>query len=151
MRRDKDNQPYNIKYNSVMLNDRTVDELIGISKGITADGVVNQHEALSATFSLTIPPPPVIFKGACFCLTGKFAYGPRKVCEAEVVQRGGITKSDVSNLVDYLVIGNFCSDQWRHTTYGRKIEAAIISLEQMKRQVGEQIAIIHEDHWAQYL
>jgi NAD-dependent DNA ligase len=199
-----DGQPLNRLYNCKRLNDRTVDELIGLSKGITADGLVNQAEAefilhwmkknaaycqdkivnslyarlqdmlidkhldheeqqellillksisgeqfpsetveaTTAFFPLSKPAPPVHFEDQTFCLTGKFAYGPRRICEEVIIERGGGVKSHVSQQVDFLVIGSLCSSDWIHTSYGRKIEAA---MEQFTS-----IAIIHEDHWAKY-
>lgn len=40
-----DGQPLNKAFNHARLNDRKIDELIGLCKGIIADGVVNQSEA----------------------------------------------------------------------------------------------------------
>lgn len=209
---DENGQPRNFQYNSYFLNDRTIDELIGVTKGIVADGSVNIMEAefllswmernakysqdrvvnmlysrikdmlsdnvldskereelfqilksitgeqcpaevveaTSATFPINDPPPPVTIENKYFCLTGKFAYGPRRICEEAIIERGGLIKSHVTNWVDYLVIGSLCSEQWIHTTYGRKIEAAMILRDDPDRErpYGEKIAIIHEDYWA---
>ena len=201
-------------YNHKMLNDRTIDELIGITKGITADGIVNKDEATfllkwmqknaayskekiintlysriremlsdnilnqaeqkelldilrsisgetcpddqlqatAASFPLNNPPPEVIIKNKFFCMTGKFAYGPRRICEAAIKEKGGKVKGNVSNWVDYLVIGSLCSDQWAHTSFGRKIEdALLLQRPERERPYGEKIAVIHEDHWAKYM
>ena len=42
-----------------------------------------------ATLPLSKPAPDVIFDQNVFVFTGKFAFGPRRVCEAEVLTRGG--------------------------------------------------------------
>lgn len=42
---DKDGQPLNRAFNALRLQDRAIDELLGISKGIILDKVVNQKEA----------------------------------------------------------------------------------------------------------
>ena len=42
---DRDSQPRNRRFNTARLNDRKVDELLGICKGIECDGVVTQGEA----------------------------------------------------------------------------------------------------------
>jgi len=42
---DVDGQPVNRQYNAARVADRTVDELIGICKGMIADGVINEGEA----------------------------------------------------------------------------------------------------------
>ena len=208
---DEDGQPINFSCNLVFLSDRTIDEMIGLARGIMADGKVNIKEAefllnwlernakyandriinmlfsrvrkmlsddfidneeekelisilksitgeqnpehiistTAASFPLNNPAPDIKIKDKHFCLTGKFAYGPRKVCEEAIVERGGIIKTSISDWVDYLVIGTLSSDQWRHTSFGRKIEFAVKLRESPQpRKCGEKIAIIHEDHWA---
>ena len=40
-----DGQPLNRRYNDARLSDRAIDELIGLSRGVIADGVVTQAEA----------------------------------------------------------------------------------------------------------
>ncbi len=203
---DDNGQQLTRQFNKKRLSDRAIDELIGMSRGIVADGLVNQKEAeflylwmqknisfcedriinqlycrikemlqdgvldpdeqkelftilneftgettveipamLSTSLPLCRPAPLVNFAGMNFCLTGKFVYGPRKICAEVVRERGGEAKSSVSKIVDYLVIGSFCSKDWIHTSYGRKIEKAAEFREKHGR-----ISIISEDHWAEY-
>lgn len=198
-------QPLERRYSAKRLNDRAIDELIGLSRGIIADKSVNQHEAeflqswlninisychdpivnqlffrikemlvdgildqeerqelhqilaeftgestvthcneLSTSLPLCSPPPKIEFPTMTFCFTGKFAYGPRKICEEVILERGGKTAGNVSGKVDYLVIGTFCSTDWLHTSYGLKIKKAA-----EMRETGFPIGIISEDHWAQ--
>lgn len=202
---DDHGQPLNRRYSEKRLNDRAIDELIGLSRGIIADKVVNQDEAcflcswmeanvsycsdpivnqlycrihemlidgildqdeqkelhqilaeftgestvqhchnLTPTLPISSPLPKIEFPTMTFCLTGKFAYGPRRICEEVIEERGGMAVKNVSAKVDYLVIGTFCSTDWIHTSYGRKIEAAA-----GLRESGLPIAIISEEHWAQ--
>lgn len=201
---DDHGQPLNRLYNRKQLNDRAIDELIGLARGIVSDDVVNQKEGefllswmeaniafcedplinqlysrvqemlsdgflapneqvellgilkefsgestvgqptiLASTFPLCKPPPPVHFRNNTFCLTGKFAYGPRAICEEVVKERGGEVSKIVTQTVNYLVIGTFSSTDWIHTSYGRKIEKAVTDRDNLGR-----IAIISEDHWA---
>ncbi|WP_288130982.1 BRCT domain-containing protein [Microbulbifer sp.] len=42
---DANGQPLNLNFGSARLNDRVIDELIGLCKGVIADGVVTQGEA----------------------------------------------------------------------------------------------------------
>lgn len=90
------------------------------------------------------PQPEVVFAGSTFVFTGKFAFGLRKECQEAVVSRGGTAKADgsVSQKTDYLVIGAKGSNNWKKGSYGRKIEAAIVS----RREHGKP-AIISEEHW----
>ena len=43
--KDRDNQPLNKRLNAARLNDRKIDELLGLCKGVVADGVVAPGEA----------------------------------------------------------------------------------------------------------
>lgn len=43
---DPHGQPLNRRYNAARLSDRSIDELIGLSRGVMADGVVTQDEAM---------------------------------------------------------------------------------------------------------
>lgn len=80
--------------------------------------------------------------GRMFLFTGTMAYGPRKACEALVVERGGSIAAGVSKKTHYLVIGSIGNEQWLHSSYGTKITKAVEI-----REVGANIAIVSEAHW----
>lgn len=84
----------------------------------------------------------IAFQGNLFCLTGDFVLAPRSDCEQEIESRGGIVKKAVSKKVDYLIVGGLGSPEWKHGSFGTKIEHAI----QLKRE-GVPIALIHENTW----
>lgn len=201
-------QPINETWNAPRIATRSIDELIGISKGLISDHVINEEELgfltswltanqhildvwpanilaarinliledkiidqeerkdlftllaeivgysqrgedatnRSTTLPFTKPAPPVFFKNQCFCLTGKFVMGPRANHEFEIKDRGGTVHANVTNETNYLVIGSMSSSDWLHSTYGRKIEKAVILAER-----GHPIALISEEHWADHL
>jgi len=85
---------------------------------------------------------PIVFEGCAFCLTGNFVYAPRDVCEAEVTKRGGIVKSGVSKKVRFIVVGSLGSPEWKHGSFGTKIEKAM----QLKQE-GAPISVVKEDQW----
>ena len=93
-------------------------------------------------------PAPLICYGPdeVFVFTGKFAYGPRRRCELEVTERGSACESNVTTRTTFLVIGTFGSEDWAHTSYGRKIQRAV-----ELRNSGFPIRIVGEDHWAAML
>lgn len=97
----------------------------------------------STTLPLCDPAPEVLFANRTFVLTGQFVTGTRANCEAEVIRRGGRCASGMSKRVDFLVIGELCSRDWAHTTYGRKIEAGVDL-----RSNGAPLRIVGEEHWA---
>lgn len=100
----------------------------------------------STNLPLTSPAPKVIFPEHLFCFTGTFAFGTRKVCEGAVVARQGRCTQSVSSSVEYLVIGSRATKAWMHSSYGRKVEAAV----ELARG-GRDTAIISEAHWTRAL
>jgi NAD-dependent DNA ligase len=189
-------------YNRAQIDDRQVNELIGLARGIIADGAANQAEAeylykwlaqnkdatgnpiiatlfdrvrhyfgdgkldvdeaaelfetlqsfsggpfelgeatKSTSLPLCSPPPAINYVGQNFCLTGTFAYGSRKDCEATIADRGG-SLGGVSKKTNYLIIGIYATDSWAHSSYGRKIERAA-----ELRSEGAPISIVGEEHW----
>ncbi len=203
-RLDPHGQPV-ARFNRSRLTDRAIDELVGLCKGVLADGVVDENEAkflanwmqanreardrwpanvlfpriremleddvldadeqaelldliidatggglaptpedgsMSTALPVCAPAPEIEFEGFTFCMTGKFASGTRKECQAQVVALGGSCKGAPSRAVDYLVIGTIGSTDWIHSTHGRKIERAV-----QLREEGSGIHIVAEEHW----
>lgn len=189
------------------IQDRLIDELIGICRGVIADGVIDESEAIflgqwienhrevadrwpanivyarvtemlldgiltsdeqaellatlrdltgdvsplqepnrSTTLPITKPEPVVEFKGQNFCLTGKFVFGSMVDCEDTIAEIGGNVMAQPTQETDYLVIGELCSPDWIHTTFGRSIERAV-ELESK----GTPIKIISERQWVDAL
>jgi NAD-dependent DNA ligase len=181
--------------NKEIIDERNIDEFIGICRGILADDELNSHEKdyiiewienhdlhyhdfvgtlyvllknnedLKQSKTLLLDflggkPPvkevksmstkllfdslvkPIVFRDTKFCLTGKFvsAYGNRKVLEEVIISKGGICKKNVVIDLDYLVIGELGNNDWRHSNFGRKIEAAL----KIKNRPNSKIKIISE-------
>jgi hypothetical protein len=200
-----DGQPLSLAWNFQRRVDAGIDELIGLIRGVMADGEVSEGEvhALAAwtlnhgeiagdwpvnvlvrrlnriyedgrvddseredlkellveiigenddplvtpatTLPLSKPAPDVVFDQNIFVFTGKFAYGPRRICEAEVLTRGGRTAGNVTLQTSYVVIGSVGSRDWIHSSWGRKIEKAIEYKDLCP------LAIISEQHWSSFL
>lgn len=92
------------------------------------------------------PVPDFECPGKVFLFTGVMAYGPRKICQQLVLERGGEIAKSVSKKVHFLVVGSVGNEQWRHSTYGLKIMKAV-----ELREAGVPIAIVGEDHWQRRL
>ncbi len=88
------------------------------------------------------PAPELQWDGRLFVFTGIMAYGPRKACEALVLERNGQIGAGISKKLDYLVVGTIGNDQWLHSTYGTKIKKAV-----ELREAGTPLAIVGEEHW----
>lgn len=84
-------------------------------------------------------------EGKLFCFTGDFVFGPRRICEQAVERRGGIV-SNVTKKLDYLVVGGLGSPEWKHGSFGTKIEKAM-----QHKHSGARIFLVHEDTWASAL
>lgn len=78
-----------------------------------------------------------------FCFTGEFAFGPRTACQEAVTRRGGTIAGSVTKKLNYLIVGGLGSPEWKHGSFGTKIEKAI-----EYRQAGVPMKILHEDTWA---
>lgn len=115
-------------------------ELIAECVGSSGDVTM---EPCTTTLPLDNPPPDLVFPNMNFVLTGRFAWGPRQDVANTIEFLGGAVKSNVSGIVDYLVCGHFGSNDWIHSSHGRKIEAALDF-----RAEGYDIAIISERYWA---
>lgn len=77
-----------------------------------------------------------------FCFTGEFVFGPRKLCEQAIEKRGGAI-SGVNKKLHYLVVGGLGSPEWKHGSFGTKIEKAV-----QHKEAGAPLFIVHEDTWA---
>ena len=120
-------------------------ELIELLAGLVGgtESLLLGYEA-TTTLPLDVPPPPILYgPDQVFVFTGKFAYGPRRKCEDEIATRGSRCESTVTKRTTFLVLGTFGSEDWRQTSYGRKVERAV-----ELRSTGAPIRIVGEDHWA---
>ncbi|HPE32660.1 MAG TPA: BRCT domain-containing protein [Parvularculaceae bacterium] len=188
------------------LSSRQVDEMIGLAKGIAADGKINFAEAeflqkwlsqnlhitdhplvrtlyarvsemlgdgsldvsetvelldtlnrlssrdfelgeamKATTLPLCSPAPDVTFLGSTFCFTGTFVFGNRKQCEEAVIKRGGNAGS-LTAKTNFVVIGTYATDSWKHSSFGNKILKAC-----EYRDKGYPISLVSEEHWHKFL
>lgn len=110
--------------------------------GGTASLVLGYEAA--TTLPLDTPPPLICWgPNEVYVFTGRFAYGTRADCEREVTSRQSSCERNVTRMTSFLVVGTFGSQDWAHTSYGRKIQRAV-----ELRDAGFAIRIVGEDHWA---
>lgn len=117
----------------------TLQQLIGGTLEELADATHVTELAFDRNATVTIPD-------FTFCLTGDFVFAPRSHCESLIEKLGGIVSSSVTKKLNYLVVGGLGSKEWKHGSFGTKIEKAI----EYKRS-GLSILIVHEDQWASAL
>ena len=80
-----------------------------------------------------------------FCFTGQFLYGTRARCERAVIENSGRV-AKLNQALDFLVIGELTSRDWKYSSHGTKIENAI-----NLRLEGSSIKIVSEAHWIRAL
>jgi NAD-dependent DNA ligase len=71
------------------------------------------------------PAPAVVFTDKTFCFTGEFVFGERKLCTESTIAAGGLVMKNPTKKLNFLVIGQYVSDAWKHSTFGNKIEKAM--------------------------
>lgn len=152
-RESADRWPSNVLYSRIseILSDGVIDlkeqgELIDLLAQVTGQPIEKTLAQMSSTLPLCNPFPQVSFEDKSFCFTGKFFFGPRKKCEAAILERGGSLSGSPSGKTNFLIIGVLGSSDWIHSTHGRKIEAAV-----ELRQEGKGIHIISEEYWTKNL
>lgn len=134
---------------------------------VLADGVVTQEEAndlketlsqitgeflkngLPSGVSTSLPIEEVhsiLFDQSNFCFTGKFIYGSRGRCEMATAALGGTCVPSVNKKLNFLVIGGLASRDWKHSSFGTKIQRAA-----ELKDAGHSLRIISEENWAQFV
>lgn len=118
---------------------KSLAELVG--GAFSDDGAI-----VSGATDLPIDQSAVVqIPSLAFCFTGQFLFGTRTACEQTVAQRGGRICS-VSKKLDFLVVGELSSRDWKYSSFGTKIESAM-----KLKQDGVPLAIVTEAQWVRAL
>lgn len=141
---------------SVLEDEWPFNDLFPILKDIMINGLDTEKEkVLIGKLQQVIPSigrpigvpfdenKPIIFHKKYFCFTGIFELGSRKDCFELTASLGGNSTNNIIKNLDYLVIGKYCSPDWKHSRFGRKIEAAI--RHNSLSPENQQIRIVSED------
>jgi len=120
-------------------------DLLATLKDFGSDPIEMGEVMKSASIPFSDPTPLLGFAGWRYCFTGTFNHGVRANCEATVQSRGA-TAGSLTKTTDVLVVGQYATESWLHSSYGRKIMKAV-----EMRNGGHHIAIVAEDHWASHL
>jgi NAD-dependent DNA ligase len=148
-----DRWPVNILYSRLVemlkdgvLNPQEQMQLLETLRDLTGESTMYQEPNRSTSLPLNKPTPNIIFHGKNFVMAGRFVFGNDMDCEEAVLELGGSVGEAPGEDTDYLVIGEMCSPDWEHTTFGRKIEQAV-----ELRESGSKLAIISEQDWVDAL
>lgn len=122
-------------------------ELCKLVKGIAGNNATALGVASASTdLPYSNPACPITFQARTFCITGTCRYGVRKTVAETIESRGGIVQDSITKKLDYLLIGEVGSADWKHSTFGQKIIKAVELIEK-----GSTLAIVSEHHWSQHL
>jgi len=139
-----------LKRVDAVLRDNQVDaeeasDLLSILKQLTESPGGAGELLRSTTLPLDNPQPDLSFSGKIYCFTGTFVFGQRKACE-EAVSRKGATCAALTQKTDFLVVGTYVTESWKHSAFGNKILHA-----SEWRERGIPIAIVSEEHWTRFV
>ncbi len=124
-----------------IIDDEEREDLFATLTALTGNNFEEGELLKSSTLPLCSPAPTIIFSDNRFTFTGTFFSGKRKDCERMVQEYGGLV-GGLSQKTRYLVIGEYATETWMYSSFGRKIERAV-----ELREAGFPIAIISEAHW----
>lgn len=136
-----------------LLRPQFLEAIVSINKGPTTE-IEDSEEKVSIVIIDGVPrlqyddtpsvpefdfPDTLDFKDRFFCFSGKFSFGTRTQCEAQVAQRlGKLSRRPVLS-TDYLIIGSLGG-------YGAKVD----EVNELKRR-GSLVRIVPEEHWVKFL
>lgn len=119
-------------------------ELIAFLTELSNAVFTDSEERLSSILPLCNPVPCV--QTGNFVFTGKFEKGSRAKCTDLTTAKGAVVQPRVRKDTNFVVIGSFVSEDWKHSTYGSKIERAV-----ELRDSGTGVSIISEEVWLHWL
>ena len=133
-----------------ILSDGVVDpeecaDLLATLTSFTAEDTELGEAGKSTSLPLCNPAPLLKFDGATYCFTGTFKFGQRRHCEQATKVRGAECGS-LTRKTNFLVIGAYATESWKHSSFGNKILKAA-----EMRSAGIPIGIVAEEHWARYI
>lgn len=129
------------------IDDAEKDELLFLLRQLTGESAEADIDRRSSALGLDVPPPSLKFIEENFCLTGIFECGSRSDIEKRLRGVGGTIKNSITKKNPiHLIVGTFVTEEWKFSTYGRKLETAIAL-----RQEGCKVSIVSEKHMVREL
>lgn len=126
-----------------IITDNERKHLLSVLAAMIASDFAETGSASAEVVTLPIDDAVTVeIKNAGVCMTGEFIFGTRAACERLTLKAGGMPLDNVTKRVDILVIGTRVSQDWAHTTFGRKIQRAAELQDE-----GHPIEIISERRW----
>jgi len=95
-----------------------------VGDGYSVTGLASQETLPYQGLNPITDGAQIKIEGSCFVLTGAMQIGPRSFICSEIEACGGITKKNVSNSIDYVVVASSSSPHWKTSHFGTKIMKA---------------------------
>lgn len=122
-------------------------DLLDTLRKLSGNQFEHTGSAMPDTPSVPIDDDPsIFFKNMSYCFTGRFIFGTRAACERTILELGGMAVDNITKRLDYLVVGSMIEPLWANTTFGRKIEKAMLYKDE-----GSELAIVSERQWSDAL
>jgi hypothetical protein len=125
-----------------VISDEERDDLLVLIKQITGENFTETGLAVGMATQAFADGNVMSIFGKRVCFTGKFFSDTRFNLEQQAKVLGAEPMKAMNKMVNVLIIGGLASRDWKFTSHGRKIEAAIKA-----RQEGCDIQIISEEDW----
>ena len=90
------------------------------------------------------PVPTISFENRRFVFTGVFTLCDRSLGERATAALGGLVRTAVTRITDYLVVGTRTHAGWRHGQFGQKIAR----VQAWRNDAKTACAIVREEDWA---
>ena len=131
------------------------DKINNLVNNILEDGYISplEFEDLEIAFRAFLEPvhshennDKIDFNEKIFCLTGNFESGTKEEVAEKVINKGGIYSKNVTQKINFLIVGGLGNDSWKFGNYGGKVQQAMAYKEK-----GKDITIMSEDDLINYL
>ena len=129
-----------------IVTDEELAEFTEVLKQLTGYQFDESGDAECASIAYLEDPINRMDDGCTVCFTGTFLTGTRRTIEDIAKSVGHEPQKSVTKKLNFLVVGELISPDWRFQSYGRKIEKAV-----QLRSEGLPIRILTEKTWSELI
>lgn len=131
------------EYSSGGINTEEEHKLIAMIRLLTGNNWSVNGDVSNMPINLYDKDPSIYFEDRVFCFTGEFEFGSKRLCQEAIENLGGIYSENMTQDVNYLVVGKEGSKDWKYGNWGTKISKASDWI----KSEDFDMTIISEDDW----
>lgn len=131
------------EYSSGGINTEEEHKLIAMIRLLTGNNWSVNGDVSNMPINLYDKDPSIYFEDRVFCFTGEFEFGSKRMCQEAIENLGGIYSENMTQDVNYLVVGKEGSKDWKYGNWGTKISKASDWI----KSEDFDMTIISEDDW----